>query len=190
MISFISSVCTKRSISFLRIGAGAGFLLLLLLPISCSVSKSELTRAKTIAESKDRFAADPFGFELTLGNFEAHYGKLLKRQRYFLESPVNKNYTDTIYRFYKGKTNVLFYKPMKLEAKLMTGRICKPEIELRNEIRVGLNRKEFFWKFTDWVYDSSDSLMLDSPAVGGSFVFVFSHDKLKTILITNKQYKK
>lgn len=163
------------------------FFLFVLLTSCAGVSKSELSRAKAIAISKEQFAANPFGFELTLGNFEAEYGKMLKRQRYTLGSPVNTNNTDTIYRFYKGKTEIFFYKPMKLEAKLMAGNIYKPEIELRNEIKVGMTRKEFFWRFSDWLYDDSDALTLDSPATGCKFTFVFSREKLKAIQIASKQ---
>ena len=164
-----------------------GFLFLFLVPCA-GVSKSELSRAKAIAMSKEQFAANPFGFELTLRNFENHYyKKVLKRQRYFIQNMVNSSQTDTIYRYYKGKTKILFYKPMRLEAKIMGGVIRKPEVELKNEIRVGLSRNEFFWKFTDWLYDESDSLTLESPATGCSFTFVFSRDKLKEIQIAGKQ---
>ena len=161
---------------------------LVLFMISCAgVSKSELTRAKTIAISKEQFIASPFGFELNLKNFENHYKKKLKRQRFFIQNMANSSQTDTIYRFYKGrKTKILFYKPAGLEAKIMGGTIRKPEVELRNGIRVGLSRKEFFWKFSDWLYDESDKLTIESPAAGCSFVFIFSRDKLKDIQISNK----
>ena len=78
---------------------------------------------------------------------------------------------------------------MRLEAKIMGGVILKPEVELKNGIRVGLSRKEFFSKFTDWPYDESDSLTLESPATGCTFTFVFSRDKLKEIQISGKQTK-
>ena len=158
---------------------------------SCvSVSKSELTRAKTIAVSREQFVTSPFGFELNLRNFENHYKKVLKRQRYFIQNMANSSQTDTIYRFYKGRnTKVLFYKPANLEAKIMGGTIRKPEVELRNGIRTGLSRKEFFWKFTDWTYDESNRLTLESPAAGCSFIFIFSRDKLKEIQISSKLTK-
>lgn len=162
---------------------------LLLLASCAGVSKSELARAKAIAISKEQFAANPFPFELTLRNFEIHYRKALKRQRYFIESTANSSQTDTIYCFHRGKTKIFFYKPMKLEAKLIAGNIYKPEVELQNEIRVGISRKEFFWKFTDWLYDESDSLTLESPATECVFTFVFSRDKLKEIRITSKAKK-
>ena len=160
-------------------------IILFVLFSSCvGVSKSELMRAKTIAISREQFAASPFGFEATPQNIGKHYDKILKRQRYFITSPVNAAQTDTIYRFYKGKTEIFFYKPMKLEPKLMGGNIYKPEIRLRNDICVGLSRKEFFWKFTDWTYDSADSLKIKSTDTDNTFVFVFSRDKLKSIRIT------
>ena len=134
---------------------GAGLFIFLL--SSCAgVSDRELTRAKTIAISKEQFSDNPFGFELTLRNFENHYAKVLKKQRYFIENMANSSQTDTIYRFYKGKTKIFFYKPMKLDAKFMAGNVFHPEFELQNGIRVGLGRKEFFWKFTDWLYRSEE----------------------------------
>jgi hypothetical protein len=159
---------------------------------SCAgVSKAELTRAKTIAISKEQFAASPFGFELSIRNFDTHYcrTKKLKRQRYFIKNAYNSAQLDTIYNYYKGKTKIIFYKPMHLEARIMGGVILKPEIELRNEIRVGLSRKEFFWKFTDWRYDESDSLSIESPANGCAFTFVFQRDRIHEIQITSKIMK-
>ncbi len=186
VFSFLSK---RMGFIFILGRVGVGFLLLLM--VSCAgVSKSELTRAKTIAISKEQFANNPFGFEPTLHNFENRYGKILKRQRYFLQSTTNPAYTDTIYRFYKGKTEVFFYKPMQLGAKIVGANIYKPEIELRNEIRVGISRKEFFWKFTDWLYDESDKLTIESPATDCVFTFIFSHDKLKAIKVTGKQIEK
>ena len=163
----------------------------LILLVSCAgVSNSELTRAKAISISKEQFAANPFGVELTIKAFDKRYKKILKQQRYTLRSPINDNYTDTIVRFYKGKTEVIFYKPMKLDAKLMGGNIYKPDVKLRNGISVGMSRKEFFWQFSDWVYDSSESLVLESVPTGCTFTFIFSKDKLKTIKISNRTYKR
>jgi hypothetical protein len=158
---------------------------LLALSSCVGVSKTELTRAKTIVMDREQFAENPFGFELTPENVEKRYGKLLKKQRYFLQSPANEENTDIIYRFYKGKTKILFYKPEKLSAKLISGSIYHPDVKLKNEIHVGLSRKEFFWKFSDWLYDEAESLVLDSPATGNSFTFVFSRDRLKSIRISN-----
>ncbi len=183
---FITAKYIQHGICFRQVvGWGLLFVLSLLLFSCVGVSKSELTRAKTFAMSKEQFAARPFGFELTLRNFEAHYGKELKKQRYFLTSPSNASYTDTIYHFSKGKTKIFFYKPMRLEAKMVGGNIYKPEIKLYNDISVGISRKEFFWKFTDWLYDSSDSLVLESLVTGCTFTFVFSRDKLKSIRISH-----
>ena len=191
MVKYISSNARKAFNANFIPGSGMAIVGLLLFLASCvGVSKSELSRAKAVAESKEQFAANPFGFQLTLENFEAAYGKLLKRQRYTMESIADKSKTDTIYCFYKGnrffkrKTEVFFFKPMNLEAKPMAGNIYKPEIELRNEIKVGMTRKEFFWRFSDWSYDNSESLTLDSPATGCNFTFVFSRDKLKAIRFT------
>ena len=183
-ISFFTRLSKRLSLSVW----GMRFFLLMLL-ISCAgVSKSESSRTETVAISKAQFAVQPFGFELTLRNFENHYyKKVLKRQRYFIQSMANSSQTDTIYRYYKGKTKILFYKPMRLEAKIMGGVILKPEVELKNGIRVGLSRKDFFSKFTDWPYDESDSLTLESPATGCTFTFVFTRDKLKEIQIAGKQ---
>lgn len=170
-----------------RVGVG----LLLLLMASCAgVSNSELTRAKTIAISREQFAASPFGFDLTLNNFENHYKKELKRQRYFFRNVVNSAQPDTIYRYYRGKTKILFYKPVRLEARIVGGTIRKPEVELRNGIRVGLSRKEFFWRFTDWAYDESDSLTIESPVIGCTVTFIFKRDKINEIQVAGKMMKK
>ena len=142
--------------------------------------------AQTVPVSKEQFATHPFGIKLTLLNFENQYKKVLKRQKYFIQNMANSSQTDTIYSFYKGKTKILFYKPMRLEAKIVGGTIRQPKVELTNGIRVGLTRKEFFGKFTDWLYDESDNLTLESPASGCNFTFVFSRDQLKEIKIAGK----
>jgi hypothetical protein len=186
----VFSALSKRDDPFV-IWSSAGVGVLLMLLVSCAgVSKSELTRAKTIAISKEQFAASPFGFDLTLPNFEnRYYRKALKRQRYFIENVINSAQTDTIYHYYRRKTKILFYKPMHLEARIIGGTIRKPEVELRNGIRTGLSRKEFFWKFTDWVYDESDSLTIESPATGCTFTFIFKRDNIREIQIASKMMK-
>ena len=169
---------------------GAGLLILFLPLLFADISGSVTGQAQNEPLGREVFAADPFGFELTVRNFEKRYGNRLKKQRYFLESMVAGGQTDTIYRFRKGRTNILFYKPMKLEAKLMAANICKPEIALRNGIRVGITRKDFFDRFSDWPYDASDSLLLESPSTGCTFTFVFSGNKLKAIRIASAQQQK
>ena len=148
--------------------------------------KSETVFADTVAISKAEFAASPFGFRLTLDNFENIYAKTLKRQRYFMRNETNSSQIDTIYRFRKGKTKIFFYKPGRgrYDGMIMGGVIRMPQVELNNGIRTGISRKEFFGKFSDWFYDESDSLTLESPATACTFTFVFSRNKLKEIKIT------
>ena len=154
-----------------------GFSLFLL--ASCaSIPKGEQEYLMPI--SKDEFAAKPFGFELTLRNFEENYKHILKRQRYFM--PVSSGNVDTLYSYYKGKkTTILFHQYGRFDGRLVGGKIRKPQIELNNGIRTGLTRREFFDKFTDWYYDESDNLTLESPATRYTFTFVFKRNKLKEI---------
>ncbi|MDR1865752.1 MAG: hypothetical protein LBR08_09320 [Bacteroidales bacterium] len=151
------------------------------------VSGSELTRAKTIANSREQFAALPFGFVPTVENLERHYGKTLRMQRY-----VINNRQGIAYRYSKGNTELVFLQSGKGEIEALSGSIYTSRIKLKNDIAVGLSRKEFFWKFSDWLYDSSDVLFIHSPATGCSFKFVFSNDKLKSIHVINnvRQFEK
>ncbi|MDR1673648.1 MAG: hypothetical protein LBS09_09365 [Bacteroidales bacterium] len=148
--------------------------------VSCAgVSNSELKRAKTVAYGKEQFAANPFGFELTVENLMRHYGKSLKMDHYLMQQP------DEIYRFFKGKTEIMFLQPYREEMKVVSGDIYSSAVKLYNGICTGMSRKEFFWKFSDWTYDSADTLTIHSPATGCMFKFVFVKDKLKSIHITN-----
>ncbi|MDR2037814.1 MAG: hypothetical protein LBQ60_07820 [Bacteroidales bacterium] len=159
------------------------YVLCALVFFSCAgVSNSELTRAKTIAQSKEQFAANPFGFEITVDNFQHHYGNILKQEYYLITNQENE-LAVKIYWFHKGKTEIRITQTDRL----MSADIYDTKIKLKNDIHVGLSRKEFFWKFTDWMYDSADSLTLFSADAGCTFTFVFSKDKLKSIHIENRQ---
>jgi hypothetical protein len=167
------------------------FSIFLLFLVSCaSVPKNKQGNSGTAAVtttttiSREEFAANPFGFRVTIKNFETNYRKVLKRQRYFIENSSNASQIDTIYSYYKFRTKVFFYKHGHFEGRLMGGKIRKPQVELNNGIRVGLTRKEFFGKFSDWSYDESKRLTLDAPAIGCKFTFVFSRNILKEIKFT------
>ena len=137
--------------------------------------------------SREEFAAKPFGFDLTIRNFEENYKNVLKRQRYFMTMP-NTGRVDTIYRFYKGKkTGVFFHKYGRFDGRIMGGKIRKPQIELNNGIRTGMSREEFFRKFSDWEYNASNNLTIESPATRCTFTFVFSRNKLKEIKFAVKK---
>jgi hypothetical protein len=151
--------------------------------VSCAgVSKNELTRAKSIACTKEQFAAQPFGFELTVENIEKYYKPLLRREHYLVnEQP------EEVFRFFKGQTELLFVKPYNSPLEAMSGNIHTSKIKLMNDICVGMSRKEFFWKFSDWQYDEADMLVIQSSATGCSFHFVFSKDKLRSVKIVNRR---
>jgi hypothetical protein len=150
--------------------------------VACvGVSNNELSRAKTIAYSKEQFAALPFGFELTVENIERHYGKALKVEHYLINDQPEE-----IYRFFRGKTEIFFLKPHQSDVQVVSGNIYLSTVKLNNGICVGISRKEFFWKFSDWLYDSAETLTLHSPAIGCSFKFVFAKNKLKSIHIDNR----
>ena len=163
-----------------------GVVLFLFLLASCaSIPKGG--EQNDLPISREEFAAKPFGFDLTLRNFEDNYKNVLKKQRYFITIP-NTGRVDTIYNFHKGKkTKILFHKYGRFEGRIIGGKIRRPQIELNNGIRTGLSRKEFFGKFTDWEYDESNSLILESPSIRCTFTFVFSRNKLKEIKFVVKR---
>ena len=167
-------------------------ILYVLMSISaCAVfpKKTYIGEVKTV--NLEEFAAKPFGFVLTLKNFEENYKKTLKRQRYFVENLANPAQTDTIYTFYKGKkTKIIFYQQRHFDGRLMGGRIRNQKVELNNGIRTGLTRREFFEKFADWEYTEDDTLIIESPATGSAFSFSFSRNKLKEINITIARYNR
>jgi hypothetical protein len=146
------------------------------------VSNTELLRAKTIACTQQQFAIQPFGFDLTVENLERQYKPTLRMEHYLIDGQPEE-----AYRFFKGQTELLFHKAYSSPVEVMSGEIHSSKIKLMNGICVGMSRKEFFWKFSDWQYDSADALVLHSPSTGCSFHFVFAKDKLKTIKIVNRQ---
>ena len=160
--------------------------IILLFSYSCaSIPKGEQEHFY-MPVSIEEFAAKPFGFDLTLQNFEENYKNVLKRQRYFI-TLANGN-VDTMYNFYKGrKTGIFFHKYGQHDGRLVGGKIRKSQVELNNGIRTGMSRKEFFEKFTDLYYDESDALVIESRATRCTFTFVFSRNKLKEIRILLKR---
>ena len=136
--------------------------------------------------STGEFIRSPFGFALTIENFEKRYGNTLKRQRYFTRNENNSAQTDTILKYYKGKTKVFFFKlgHAKYDGALIGAVIRTPAIELNNGIKTGMTKQEFFGKFSDWQYEESDTLILDLPYTSYTYNFVFKRNKLKLIKIS------
>ncbi|MDR1666543.1 MAG: hypothetical protein LBS03_02465 [Bacteroidales bacterium] len=149
--------------------------------VACvGVSKNELIRAKTVACTREQFAAQPFGFDLTIENFERYCGKTLRKEHYLMDGQPAE-----AYRFFKGRTDFLFRQAYQMPLELISAEIHTSKVSMANGICVGMTRKAFFWKFSDWLYDSADLLSLSSPETGYFYHFAFAKDKLRYIKITN-----
>jgi hypothetical protein len=141
-----------------------------------------LRRATTPAVTREAFAAQPFGFELTSEQLRERYSRL-KQERYLTEDRKTE-----VLRFHKGKTELLFRRRFDAPtAQPVEGAILTGAVQLMNGVRVGMSRKEFFWRFSDWTYDEADMLTLAAPAVGCTFHFSFTKDKLTGIRFVNRE---
>ena len=157
------------------------FLLLMLILSNCkSVQKTSQSIEKI---SKEKFLEKPFGFKETIKDFSNNSvvkfktEKLLNRNRHYPEK------TDTIYKFYYKKSEVFFYKTHTGKEFLLAGKIMNKQIELVNQIFVGIPKTDFKNRFSENLEIKGDSIQM--LGTGTKYTFIFKKDKLYRINIDN-----
>ena len=134
--------------------------------------------------NKAQLVLSPFTYEPTIQNFNANLKPYYKLQVYSVKNRLNPSQTDTIYRFYRKKSELFIYKAYEREL-FIAGNIYDDKVVLRNGIKVGIKRDEFLKCFKDLPESKKDTIRLTSKKAINSFYFIFHNDKLKAIKIDN-----
>ncbi len=138
----------------------------------------------TVPVMKAQLVQYPFSYEPTVKNFTYYLKPCYKLKVFTSPNRLIPSRTDTIFRFYRNKSELFIYKAYEREI-FIAGNIYDKRIIMRNGIRVGISRKDFIKCFTDLPVDKEDTIRLTSRKALNSMYFVFRKDKLKAIRIDN-----
>jgi hypothetical protein len=132
------------------------------------------------------FTDNPWSFEPTRAQFVALYGSLMKEEKFTIKNRLNPSQKDTISRFFKGKSEVFFYKPYNAEAHFMTANIFHEKLKLKGDICVGISRKELLSKiaFPD---TGGDTISISLPDGIYKTSLILKHDRIDQIRIETKK---
>lgn len=133
---------------------------------------------------KSQFVLYPFTYEPTVKNFSTYLKPYFRKQVYTVKNRLIPTQTDTIYRFFRKKSELFIYKAYEREL-FIAGNIYDDKVILRNGIKVGINRHDFQKCFTDLREGREDTVRLTSKKAINSLYFVFHNDKLIAIKIDN-----
>lgn len=136
-----------------------------------------------------QFVSNPWSFYPNVQNFAEETGNALKMQHYTVKSRSNPAKQDTIFRFYKGKTEIFLYKPYRGIDRFLTANILSDKIKLRENICVGMSRDEFF-KHVSIPKDQSNTITVSLPEGAFKITLMFERDlicRIKVEAVNNKK---
>ena len=155
-----------------------------LLVSGCSLFRSTPPLPETKPVNKAQLVQWPFTFEPNVKNFSQHLKPRYKLQVYTSKNRLQPSRMDTIFKFYRNKSELFILKAYEREL-FVGGNIYDDKIVLRNGVRVGLKREDFQKCFTDLAVSKQDTVRLTSKHATNSFYFIFKDNQLKTIKIDN-----
>lgn len=135
--------------------------------------------------TKENFLVDPFGYKPTIKNFSSQLFPDYKLQIYSIKNLHNPQVSDTIYRFYRKKSELFIYKTIEGRELFFAANIVEGKVVLKNGVKVGITREEFFNGFTNLKQTQEDSISLGSKRSTTVFNFVFKNNRLQAIKINN-----
>ncbi|MFC2096303.1 hypothetical protein ACFLQ3_01220 [Bacteroidota bacterium] len=148
--------------------------------IGCT-SQNAIVEYKSMSQKE--FLERPFGFDESIENFlnivkpKFQTQKLLRKNKHYPEK------TDTIYQFRYKKSEIFFYKTHQGQEFLLAGKVLNKQINLKNNIQVGITKDDFISKFSDEINFKADSLQMIGE--GTKYTFIFQEGKLYRINIDN-----
>ena len=160
-------------------------LLIMIVFSTCSSTKSMKNASDIKPLTKDDFFYRPFGYEPNQKNFSTNLPASYRQQTLTIKNRHNPAIIDTIFRFYHRKNELFVYKTKTKKELFMAGNIYDSKLMLRNGIRVGMTRGDFYKCFKDLNISDKDTLRLISKQAGNSFHFIFRGNKLNAIKIDN-----
>jgi hypothetical protein len=154
----------------------------LLFFISCQTADITSTgNCKTI--TAQAFLQHPFHSDLNLNDFQNRFGDRFKLKKFRRNLHGNENSADTIYQFIKGKNAFIFYNTENNENSFLTLKIGDENIELKNCIRIGMDKSRLKELISDLPPISEDTIKVDNG--NRQAVFIFRRNQLDKIHINN-----
>jgi hypothetical protein len=160
------------------------FLVFTLACVKKPIEKKPITGMPT-SITKENFLVDPFGYKPTIKNFSTQLFPQYKLQIYSIKNIHNPQVSDTIYRFYRKKSELFIYKTTQGRELFFAANIVDGKVVLKNGVKVGITREEFFNGFTNLKQTPEDSVRLGSKRSTTMFNFVFKNNRLQAIKINN-----
>ncbi len=180
------SVKGKHTIAKPFIFFGIVTLIISVVLASCSTKKlvkTPLIDAKP--QDKEVFILKPLGYEPTIKNFKTNLPSSFKLQVYSMKNIHNPAITDTIYRFHQKNSEFFIYKNITNRELFFAGNIYTPKIQLKNGVKVGMSKVDFFRCFSNLKSNPKDTIRISSKKAANSVNFIFKDDKLNIIKIDN-----
>jgi hypothetical protein len=134
------------------------------------------------------FIKNPFTGEINIEKFRKE-NRNLKYRKYIRTPKSNPSMVDTIYRFFSGKNNILFYKPQQEDEILLINlTVGDKKIRLKNSINPGLKKKEIIQRLSGFPSAKNDTIRINHHNKTGTFIF--KGNKLKKIMIYPSKSKR
>lgn len=133
--------------------------------------------------SQEEFLHQPFGFKENIESFSNNMQPKFKTQKLLRKNKHYPEKTDTIYQFIYKKSEIFFYKTHLGQEFLLAGKILNKQIQLTNNIKVGISKDNFQSRFSNKLDIESDTLEMIGD--GTKYTFIFKKDELYRINIDN-----
>lgn len=148
------------------------------------IEKTHLSTGNS-SVTKEIFITDPFGYKPTIKNFTTNLFPQFKLQVYSIKNIHNPAVSDTIYRFYRKKSELFLYKTTDGKELFFAGNIFDSKVVFKNGVKVGIPKNDFFKSFTNLIPTLNDTIIIASKRATTLFKFIFKKDKLQVIKIDN-----
>jgi len=164
-----------------------GAILIMAIMVVSACTTKTLTKSPLAIKPLDKeiFIIKPFGYEPTIKNFKANLPSSFKLQVYSMKNLHNPSIIDTIYRFHQRKSELFIYKNVNNKELFFAGNIYTDKIELRNGVKVGMARNDFFQCFSNLKPNAKDTIRISSKRATNSVNFIFKNNKLTVIKLDN-----
>lgn len=134
------------------------------------------------------FTENPWKFDPTLPNIVKHYGDFLKTEKYTVKNRLNPTERDTIIRFFRGKTEIFFYKPFNGQPLFLTANISDKRIALKGDITINTTQAEVLKKIS-YPASGSDTLKISLPEGLYKTSVIFRENKVYQLKIEARNKK-
>jgi hypothetical protein len=134
------------------------------------------------AVSAKDFTDNPWTFEPSVAAMEAKYGDFLKKEKFTVKNRFNPSQKDTIIKFFRGKTEIFFYRPYNGEPLFFTANIYDKKISLKGGISTLMPASELYKKIA-YPESNSDTLLISLPDGAYKTTMIFKEKKVFQIKI-------